>query len=593
MTPDEIKSAITGWANQGTGLQLVEDRSEPGADFVLGLRSASHGSAGTVPVEVRLDQGADRVTVSSTATSSAGSDEVRTLLESRPASVSADTSSGGTVITSHVYTDGLSKHALVRAVAEVAKTRALVDGLAGRRQPTAAARTPTRTRASLPTGGDLGQGFPTAPTPEETKPAEPSWSAQPRAVSAHPELQPGARADGDARRLSAAHRPAGPAGAPGAVGVRADPHRARPGDAGVGRTRPQRRGGGDARRRPADPDHRGARRLGARALLQRLDGLGRRPHHRRGPLARPSPGSAAMELREALYEAGDDGVATITLNRPEQRNPLGPQMVADLTAALRQARDDDAVRAVVLTGAGDKAFCAGADLSSWAADAGEVERHLARGAFVELFLTCERLGKPLVGCINGHALAGGFGLALCCDLLVSADTATFGTPEIKVGVWPMMIMSIVTRNLGRKRALELFMTGARIDAATALQWGFVNRVVPAAEVREEAHALGRGDRRLEPAGHAPRSRRLLRDRFPRLRERAALPAGAAHRGVDDRGLPRGRHRLPGEARAELPRALMSGEPTLDDLAATSRSVASAPGAWAATTPSPSSTAATS
>ncbi len=215
-----------------------------------------------------------------------------------------------------------------------------------------------------------------------------------------------------------------------------------------------------------------------------------------------------MELREALYETAGDGVATVTLNRPEQRNPLGPQMVADLTAALRQARDDEAVRAVVLTGAGDKAFCAGADLASWAADAGEVERHLARGGFVELFLTCERLGKPLIGCINGHALAGGFGLALCCDLLVSADTATFGTPEIKVGVWPMMIMSIVTRNLGRKRALELFMTGMRIDAATALQWGFVNRVVPAAEVRERAHALA-----AEIAAWSPLVMHLGRDAF--------------------------------------------------------------------------------
>jgi enoyl-CoA hydratase/carnithine racemase len=215
-----------------------------------------------------------------------------------------------------------------------------------------------------------------------------------------------------------------------------------------------------------------------------------------------------MELREALYEAADDGVATITLNRPEQRNPLGPQMVADLTAALQKARDDDAVRAVVLTGAGDKAFCAGADLSTWAADAGEVDRHLARGAFVELFITCERLGKPLVGCINGHALAGGFGLALCCDLLVSADTATFGTPEIRVGVWPMMIMSIVTRNLGRKRALELFMTGTRIDAATAMQWGFVNRVVAAAEVRDRAHALA-----AEIAGWSPLIMHLGRDAF--------------------------------------------------------------------------------
>jgi len=218
--------------------------------------------------------------------------------------------------------------------------------------------------------------------------------------------------------------------------------------------------------------------------------------------------TAAMELTDVLYEAGDDAVATITLNRPEQRNPLGPQMLRDLISALRSARDDAAVRAVVLTGAGDKAFCAGADLSTFAADASEVQQHLERGVFVELFLACERLGKPLIGCINGHALAGGFGLALCCDLLVCADTATFGTPEIRVGVWPMMIMSIVTRNLGRKRAMELFMTGTRIDAATALQWGFVNRVVPGTEVRERAHSWA-----AEIAGWSPLIMHLGRDAF--------------------------------------------------------------------------------
>jgi hypothetical protein len=192
MTPDEIKSAITGWANQGTGLQLVEDRSEPGADFVLGLRSGSPGSAGTVPVEVRLDQGADRVTVSSTATSTAGSDEVRTLMESRPASVNADTSSGGTAITSHVYTNGLTKHALVHAVAEVAKTRALLDALAGTSATadSGGAYTDAYSRSSLPTGGDLGQGFPTATTLEETKPAEPSWSAQPAQSLPTPSFSP-------------------------------------------------------------------------------------------------------------------------------------------------------------------------------------------------------------------------------------------------------------------------------------------------------------------------------------------------------------------------------------------------------------------
>ncbi len=164
MTPDEIKSAITGWSNQGTALQLVEDRSEPGADFVLGLRTSTHGSVGTIPVEVRLDQGSDRVTVTSTSTSTASQGDIRSLLDTRPAGVHGDNSSGGTVITGHVYTDGFSKHALIRTVAEVAKTRALVDGLAG-----------TGAGAGLASGGDLGQGLPTAA--QET----PAWSpaAQP------------------------------------------------------------------------------------------------------------------------------------------------------------------------------------------------------------------------------------------------------------------------------------------------------------------------------------------------------------------------------------------------------------------------------
>jgi enoyl-CoA hydratase len=214
-----------------------------------------------------------------------------------------------------------------------------------------------------------------------------------------------------------------------------------------------------------------------------------------------------VDLTHVLY-AVDDSVATITLNRPEQRNAVSPQMLRDLTTALAEAKSDHNVRVIVLTGAGDKAFSAGADLAGFAADATEVDRHHERGLFVDLFIDMQRLGKPVIGCINGHALAGGFGLALSCDLLVAADTAQFGTPEIKVGVWPMMIMSIVVRNIGRKRALQLFMTGERVDATTAQEWGFVNRVVPLAEVREVSHAWAK-----ELARWSPLIMRLGRNAF--------------------------------------------------------------------------------
>jgi enoyl-CoA hydratase/carnithine racemase len=198
-----------------------------------------------------------------------------------------------------------------------------------------------------------------------------------------------------------------------------------------------------------------------------------------------------VELSTVLYDTRE-GVATITLNRPERRNAMNPQVVRDLRTAFEAAKRDTEVRVVILTGAGDKAFCAGADLGTIAGGAGPIELHEERRDFVELFTDISRLGKPVIGCINGHALAGGLGLALSCDMLVAADTATFGTPEINVGLWPMMIMAIIGRNLPRKRAMELYMTGDRIDAATALSWGLVNRVVPLAEVRQVAWDLARG-----------------------------------------------------------------------------------------------------
>jgi enoyl-CoA hydratase/carnithine racemase len=213
------------------------------------------------------------------------------------------------------------------------------------------------------------------------------------------------------------------------------------------------------------------------------------------------------ELTHVLYEVRDR-IAVITLNQPEKRNPLSAAMLHDITAALQEAKRDDGVRVVILTGAGDKAFCAGADLSGFGGDATEVQKHLGRGAFVDMFLAMQRLGKPILGCVNGHALAGGFGLALGCDMLVASETATFGTTEINVGLWPMMIGALIIRQLPPKRCMELFMTGERISADQALDWGLVNRVVPQHQVREETWKLA-----LTLVDKSPIIMKLGRDAF--------------------------------------------------------------------------------
>jgi enoyl-CoA hydratase len=173
----------------------------------------------------------------------------------------------------------------------------------------------------------------------------------------------------------------------------------------------------------------------------------------------------------------DGAVATVTLNQPEKRNPLSAGMVRDLGAAIAWCRDEPAVRVVVLTGAGDRAFCAGADLgSSFDGGAAELDRHHKRRRIGDLFLSLRDLGKPVVGRINGHALAGGFGLACACDLLLAVESAGFGTPEINVGVWPMMISAVLARNLPRKVVLEMMLLGDRWTAARMKEVGLVSRV---------------------------------------------------------------------------------------------------------------------
>lgn len=223
-------------------------------------------------------------------------------------------------------------------------------------------------------------------------------------------------------------------------------------------------------------------------------------------------------LEQVLVDV-DGHVATVTLNRPEQRNPLSATMLRDLSSALRWCRDAAEVRVVVLTGAG-RVFCAGADLSSFDGDMDELARFHSRKLFVDLFILMSELGKPIVGRINGHALAGGFGLACACDLLVAVDTASFGTPEINVGIWPMMIQAVLTRNVPRKVLLEMEMLGDRWTAAQLHAVGVVNRVVPDGQldstVADVARAL---------AKKSPVALRLGRDSFYRQEDmdfRAAL-----------------------------------------------------------------------
>lgn len=185
------------------------------------------------------------------------------------------------------------------------------------------------------------------------------------------------------------------------------------------------------------------------------------------------------------------GVATVTIDRPARRNALNEQVLRELLAGFERASSDPSVRVVVLTGAGDKAFCAGGDLAPGGAmgGGGLLAMHWGRGAFVDVLLAMRRVGKPIIARVAGHAMGGGFGLMLACDLVVAREDAKLGCPEINVGLFPMMIMALIFRNVPRKIGLELMLTGQRLTAAEAAPWGIVNRAVPAAELDDSVAEL--------------------------------------------------------------------------------------------------------
>ena len=199
--------------------------------------------------------------------------------------------------------------------------------------------------------------------------------------------------------------------------------------------------------------------------------------------------------------------ATLTIDDPDRRNPLSTEVMAGLRDAVDRAGRDPDVRVVVITGAGDRAFSAGGDLAGGFVDS-PLALHEDRGALADLFRAMRRLGKPTVARVNGHALGGGFGLAAACDIVIAVKHATLGTPEINVGLWPMMISAVLLRAMPERAALELMMTGRRLSAVEARDLGVVSRVVPAGEldaaVDETVAAL---------ATKSPAAMRLGRDAF--------------------------------------------------------------------------------
>jgi enoyl-CoA hydratase/carnithine racemase len=184
----------------------------------------------------------------------------------------------------------------------------------------------------------------------------------------------------------------------------------------------------------------------------------------------------------AIRTSADGGVLTLTLHNPARKNAIGPRMINELLYALEDGADDPAVRVIVLTGAGD-AFCAGGDFAQMTGGPGEGAEPLPpRGDYADLLQAMVTCAKPIVARVNGHALGGGLGLVAASHFAIAARGAKLGTPEINVGLFPMMIMAVLARVMPRRRLLEMMLFGERMDADEAAAAGIVNRAVDPADL---------------------------------------------------------------------------------------------------------------
>lgn len=198
-----------------------------------------------------------------------------------------------------------------------------------------------------------------------------------------------------------------------------------------------------------------------------------------------------------------NGIRTITIDRPEQLNALDRATIAELDQALTAAEADRTVRVLIITGSGEKAFVAGADIKEFAHFSVEEGRALAADGQRKLFDHVEHLNKPVIAAVNGYALGGGLELAMACHVRIASETAKMGLPEVSLGVIPGYGgTQRLPRLVGRGKALEMILSAQMIDAADALQWGLVNRVVPADQLLSTAHELATRIMRNSPTALA-------------------------------------------------------------------------------------------
>ena len=193
-----------------------------------------------------------------------------------------------------------------------------------------------------------------------------------------------------------------------------------------------------------------------------------------------------MPDKDLIYQV-ENHVATITINREVNRNSISPEALILFHEYLDQAQTDETVRVVCVTGSGEKAFCSGADLAGGLS--GDADSQALIERYAQLLSRLAAFPKPTVARINGYCLAGGTGFMLGCDIVIAKASAKFGTPEVNVGLFPMMIGALIFRNVPRKKAMEMIMLGEKLMADQALAMGLITRVVPDAEFDVEVQTV--------------------------------------------------------------------------------------------------------